>query len=246
MATFLLVHGAFHGAWCFGKLVAELAARGQRAVAIDLPGGGDDQTPIAEISLDGNAAAIARAVQRESEPVILFGHSLAGVSISAAAELVPERIALLVYLAAFLPRDGDSVASISASPASRKASGPPAMTRSADGLSFSAIPERARGIFYSRCSDEDVAFAVPRLRPQAYAVQRATLRLTQERFGRVPRVYIECLQDNAVSLALQRDMVAKSPCREVISLATDHSPFFSAPGLLADVLTRLAGKADAS
>ena len=51
---------------------------------------------------------------------------------------------------------------------------------------------------------------------------------------------------NAVSLALQRDMVAKSPCREVISLATDHSPFFSAPGLLADVLTRLAGETDAS
>jgi pimeloyl-ACP methyl ester carboxylesterase len=246
MATFLLVHGAFHGAWCFGKLTTELGRRGQRAVAIDLPGGGDDQTPIGEVSLDGNAAAIAKAVQSESEPVILFGHSLAGVSISAAAELVPERIALLVYLAAFLPRDGDSVASISASPASRRESGPPAMTRSVDGLSFSAIPERARGIFYSQCSDEDVAFAVPRLRPQAYAVQRAALRLTPKRFGKVPRVYIECLQDNAVSLALQRDMVAKSPCREVISLATDHSPFFSAPGLLADVLTRLAGEADAS
>jgi pimeloyl-ACP methyl ester carboxylesterase len=246
MATFLLVHGAFHGAWCFGKLTTELGRRGQRAVAIDLPGGGDDQTPIGEVSLDGNAAAIAKAVQRESEPVILFGHSLAGVSISAAAELVPERIALLVYLAAFLPRDGDSVASISASPSSRRESGPPAMTRSVDGLSFSAIPERARAIFYSQCSDEDVAFAVPRLRPQAYAVQRAALRLTPKRFGKVPRVYIECLQDNAVSLALQRDMVAKSPCREVISLATDHSPFFSAPGLLADVLTRLAGEADAS
>jgi hypothetical protein len=120
------------------------------------------------------------------------------------------------------------------------------MRRSADGLSFSAIPERARPVFYSQCSDEDVAFAIPHLRPQAYAVQRAALRLTPERFGRVPRVYIECLQDSAVSLDLQRDMVAKSPCREVVSLPTDHSPFLSAPGLLADVLTRLASEVDAS
>jgi pimeloyl-ACP methyl ester carboxylesterase len=240
MPTIVLVHGAFHGAWCFGKLVAELARRGQPAVAIDLPGGGDDQTPLADISIAGNAAAIARVVERESGPVVLLGHSLGGVSVSAAAELVPERIALLVYLAAFLPRDGDSVASIGASPASRKESGPPAMTKAPDALSFSARPERARDVFYSQCTDEDVAFAVPRLRPQAYSVQRTPVSLTPERFGRVPRVYIECLEDNTVSLGLQRDMVAKSPCREVVSLPTDHSPFFSAPGLLADVLTRLA------
>jgi pimeloyl-ACP methyl ester carboxylesterase len=240
MATLVLVHGAFHGAWCFGKLVAELARRGRRAVAIDLPGGGDDPTPVAEMSLAGNAAAIVRAVAREAAPVVLLGHSLGGVAISAAAELVPERIRLLVYLAAFLPRDGDSAASLSALPEARKESGPPAMQRSADGLSFSPLPERARAVFYSRCSEEDVAFAVPRLRPQAYAVPRAVLRLTEARFGRVPRAYIECLEDNTVSLELQRAMVARSPCREVVSLATDHSPFFSAPGLLADALIRLA------
>ena len=240
MATFVLVHGAFHGAWCFTKLVTELSARGYRAVAIDLPGGGDDPTPIAEITLAGNATAVAGAVRGLPEPVILLGHSLAGVSISAAAELVPERIALLVFLAAFLPRDGDSVASISASPASRKESGPSAFTRAEDGLSFAPIAERAQAIFYSKCSDEDAAAAIPRLRPQAYTIPRTVVHLTPERFGAVPRVYIECLEDNTVSLGLQRDMVAKSPCREVVSLPTDHSPFLSAPGLLADVLVRLA------
>jgi pimeloyl-ACP methyl ester carboxylesterase len=243
VATIVLVHGAFHGAWCFGKLIGELGQRGQPALAMDLPGGGEDQTPVADVSVAGNATAIARVVEVENAPVVLLGHSLGGVSISAAAELAPERIALLVYLAAFLPRDGDSVASISASPASRKDSGPPAMARASDSLSFSARPERAREVFYSKCSDDDVAFAIPRLRPQAYSIQRTPLLLTTERFGRVPRVYIECLEDNAISLGLQRDMVAKSPCREVISLPTDHSPFFSAPGLLADVLTRLAAAA---
>jgi pimeloyl-ACP methyl ester carboxylesterase len=239
MATFVLVHGAFHGAWCWVKLVPALAARGHRAVALDLPSQGADETPIARVSLAGNAARIADAIAGEAEPVVLVGHSLGGISISAAAELVPERVALLVYLTAFLPRDGDSIASISASPASRRDAGPSAFVRSADGLSFYPVPERARERFYNRCSDEDVAYALPRLRPQAYSVQREVISLSPERFGRVPRVYIECLADNALSLGLQRDMVAKSPCRTVISLPTDHSPFFSAPELLADMLAKL-------
>ncbi len=96
------------------KLVPELEKRGHRAVALDLPGCGEDRTPLTEVSLAGNAAAIADAARREAEPVMLVGHSIAGVSISAAAELAPERVRLLVYLAAFLPRDGDSIASLAA------------------------------------------------------------------------------------------------------------------------------------
>ncbi len=241
MAIFVLVHGAFHGAWCWVKLVPELEARGHRAVTLDLPSCGEDQTPLAEVSLAGNAAVIADVVRRQAEPVVLVGHSLAGVSISVAAELVAERVRLLVYLAAFLPRDGDSIASLSASPAARLDSGPSAFMRADDGLSFAPRPERAHEVFYTRCSDADVAYALPRLRPQAYSVQRTPVTLTAERFGRVPRVYMECLEDNTVSLGLQRDVVAKSPCREVVSLPTDHSPFFSAPALLAEELVRVAG-----
>ena len=236
MATFVLVHGAFHGAWCFVKLVPALQARGHRAVAIDLPSFGADTTPIGEVTLGGNAARIAETLQAEAEPVVLLGHSMAGVSISAAAELVPDRVRLLVYLTAFLPRDGDSVASISKWPTARPESGPPAFVKTEDGLGFLPIAERARERFYNGCSEEDVAYAAARLKPQAYAVQREALRLTETRFGKVPRVYLECLEDNAISLGLQRDMVAKSPCRAVVSLATGHSPFFSAPELLADAL----------
>ena len=171
---------------------------------------------------------------------MLVGHSLAGVAIAAAAELVPERVALLVYLAAFLPRDGDSIASISASPASRQDTGPSANVKKADGLSFAVRPEALGRVLYTGCSAEDVAYALARVRPQAYSVQRAAVALTAERYGRVKRAYVECLDDRAVSLGLQRDMVAKSPCAEVVSLKTGHSPFFSAPDLLADTLVHLS------
>lgn len=240
MATFLLVHGAFHGAWCWVRLTPKLEARGHRVVAFDLPSLGDDPTPIADVSLDLWATRVIENIEACPEPVILVGHSLAGVVVASVAERVPERVRLLVYLAAFLPRDGDSIASLSASPAARKETGPSPFTRSADGLSFSAKAELAGERFYSRSPAEDIDFAIQRMRPQAYSVQRQAVALTDDRYGRVPRVYIECLEDDIISLALQRDMVAKAGVREVVSLPTDHSPFFSAPDLLADVLVRLA------
>ena len=66
------------------------------------------------------------------------------------------------------------------------------------------------------------------------------IHVTEEGFGRVPRVYIECLQDKVVPLPLQRQMYAKLPCQRVVSMNTDHSPFFSAPQKLTDSLTALA------
>ncbi|MEO8668327.1 MAG: alpha/beta fold hydrolase [Bauldia sp.] len=240
MATFVLVHGAFHGAWCWVRLTPALEALGHRAVTLDLPSLGDDQTPIADVTLESWIERTVAVVEGEAEPVILVGHSMAGIVIAGAAELVPERIRLLVYLAAFLPRDGDSIRSLSASPAARQETGPPAFARSLDGLSFSAIAERAPAVLYSTSPAADIAHAMPKLRPQAYSVQRAPVALSEGRYGSVPRAYIECRGDNTVSLGLQRDMVAKAGVREVVSLATDHSPFFSAPELLAGELSRLA------
>jgi pimeloyl-ACP methyl ester carboxylesterase len=241
VATFVLVHGAFHGAWCWARLVPELEARGHRAVALDLPGLGEDRTPLGEVTLEGNVAAVAGVVGRQAEPVVLVGHSMGGVTIASVAEQMPERIALLVFLAAFMPRSGESVLSLSRSPGARRESGPPAFTRTPDGLGFMPVLERARAVFYARCSNKDVAYAIRRLRPQALAVQRAPVTLTEQRYGTVPRVFFECLEDNAVSLGLQRSMVQQSPC-PVVSLPTDHSPFFSAPALLAEELAAAAAQ----
>lgn len=240
MATFVLVHGAGHGAWCWSRLVPELEALGHRAVTLDLPGLGDDPTPPAEVTFDGSIDRVVETVENEAEPVILVGHSLGGVSISRTAELVPDRIRLLVYLSAFLPVDGDSVDAIYLSPEwpAETATIPP--VRSADGLTVSHTPEGARERFYQDCSEEDVAYCLARLRPQPLVMRQTLVRLTPERFGRVPRAYIECLNDKAAPIERQRKMVARSPCRTVASLASGHSPFFSAPAKLAKILSDMA------
>ena len=86
MARFVLVHGAFHGAWCWRKTVAELEKRGHQAQAIDLPGQGDDATPLPNVTLDSMAGRIVATLERSPGRAVLVGHSFGGMAISAAAE----------------------------------------------------------------------------------------------------------------------------------------------------------------
>lgn len=241
MATFVLVHGACHGAWCWSKVVPRLEALGHRAEAIDLPGLGDDKTPVHEVTYEGTIDRVVDAVERYDEPVVLVGHSLGGVSISATAERIPDRIRLLVYLSAFLPRDGDSVNAIYESPDWPQETAAPPPIRSADGLTIAHTPEGARQRFFQDCPEEDVAVALARLKPQPLVMRTTPVRVTPERFGRVPRAYIHCLDDNAAPLLRQRKMVALSPCEKIAELPTGHSPFYAAPDLLARTLSDMAG-----
>ena len=240
MATFVLVHGAAHGAWCWVKLVPELEALGHKAVTLDLPALGEDKTPIEDVTYEMNVDRVAGVIGLQAEPVVLVGHSMGGVTVTGTAERVPDRIRLLIYLTAFLPRDGESINSLAASPLWIPETGARAITRSADGLSVSVTPEGARERFYSDCTEEDIAYSLPRLRPQPFVIRDTPMRITAERFGRVPRAYIHCTEDRSIGLAVQREMVARSPCRAVASLPTGHSPFLAAPKELARILSEMA------
>ena len=109
MSRFVLVHGAWHGAWCWYKLLPRLERAGHRVTALDLPAHGKDRTPIAEVTLERYADAVCNALGLDAEPAILVGHSMGGIAITQAAERHPERIKSLVYLTAFLLRDGDTL-----------------------------------------------------------------------------------------------------------------------------------------
>jgi len=237
MAPILLIHGAWHGAWCWDRLIPVLTARGRKAVAIDLPGGGDDQTPLAEVTLDLYAQRVVEALEALDEPAILVGHSMGGLSITEAAERAPERVAKLVYLCAFIPRDGETLLSLAGE--SDPADVAMETIFSDDGLSITVADETIKPAFYADCSDQDVAFAKARLRPLAMKPGTTQVHVTTERFGRVPRVYIECTEDRAIPIARQRAMAAASAPIEVHTLTTSHSPFFSAPEALADILAGL-------
>ena len=104
-----LVHGAWHGRWCWEKVTGKLEAQGYTVVARDLPGLGEDRTPAAEITLEKYTDAVCETLVTEDEPVLLVGHSMGGIVISQAAERLPDKIKALVYVSAYLLNNGQSI-----------------------------------------------------------------------------------------------------------------------------------------
>src|SRR5262245_14163944 len=109
MARFVLVHGAFAGAWIWGPLIERLKAAGHSAEAFDLPGLGGDQTPVSEITLDTCAARLCEVLVKSTEPAVVAGNSMGGVIATQGAARCPGQVATLVYVAAFLPKSGQSL-----------------------------------------------------------------------------------------------------------------------------------------
>ena len=234
MARILLVHGSCHGAWCWRDLIPELTALGHDAFAIDLPSHGTDTTPMAEVTLDLYAQAILDALDG---PTIVVGHSMAGYPISRAADLRPANIARLVYLCAYVPWDDHSLVEMRL-----RAPRQPilkALEKSADGQSFSVIPEHAREVFYHDCPDEAVAFALANLCPQPIRPQATKVTLGAN-YESVPRSYIRCEADSAIPPEFQATMAADFSPDQVRHMPPSHPPFFAAPAALARHIDTLA------
>ncbi len=276
--TIVLVHGAWHGAWCWQPVIPELLKLGLAPFTVDLPAhglkacfpqgfGSDPQrlasapSPHAGITLDDYADAVLEvvdaAIAAGSGPVLLVGHSMAGIALTAVAERAPEKIARLVYLAAFMPMPGvpmidyvrcadnagEEVAGLFVAP-------PPAIGamridyRSPD----PAYQARIRSAFCHDVDDQAYAAMKHLLTPDVPAAPVAASTVaTHARWGRVPRAYLRCSEDRAVMPALQdrfiREADAFTPGNrtEVLTLAASHSPFVSMPGELARALAQLAG-----
>jgi len=219
VTTLLLVHGAFHGAWCWDRLLPELSSRDVKARAVELP-----FTTLA----DDEAAVVAEiaALADQSEQVVLLGHSFGGVVISGAgAQGSTPRpgVARLVYLAAVLTGPGEDVA-IDPSP------GMAALRFEDDRARIDA--GGSTDAFYHRCSDEDAAWATGHLRSMPAAL--LTTPSSAFAWQVLPSTYIVCDDDRMVGPDAQRRMAANATSS--IEISSEHSPFLSCPAALADVL----------
>lgn len=240
MAIFLLVHGMFHGGWCWEPLKDRLEAAGHRVIAPDLAGCGDDPAPASEITLDRWARDIAALAAQAEEPVILVGHSRGGLVVSQAAEHAgPDAVAAIVYLTALMLPDGQSASSLQALMAEQQVEGPSLDVRiSEDGLSM-LPPADSADRFFAECTPEMRAWAAPRVKPEAMAPLATPVSLSDARYGAITRIYIETTLDRTVPIAAQHAMIALSPPITVYTMATDHSPQLSHVDALADLLTEI-------
>ena len=187
--------------------------------------------------MSGSPAVISRLLDKIDEPVVLAGHALGGVTIGQTAEARRRKLKALVYVCGLMPPSGTASREMTA--------GEPDMLfrrsreLSPDGLTYTFARSQLPAMFYQDVSAEDRYRAMERLRPQPISISTTPVTLTQERFGSVPRWYIECTHDNAVRIARQRAMVKAMPCK-VITMECGHTPFYSQPEELAEHLEAIA------
>ena len=238
MTTFVLVHGAFGGGWNWDPVRGPVEQAGHEVITPDLPSQGDDQTPLSEITLDSYRDRVIEVLDRQTEPVVLAGHSLAGISISQAAESRPDKIKVLVYVAAFLLPNGSSPKHFWG-----KQSIPSPVISHCDVSDDGVVTFRKKyiaDIIYNTSPAAAVKKAMKLQRPMARKPLGTPLRLSAENFGRVPRVYFEALEDKAIPIEYQRKMLQSMPCEKVVSFAADHVPMASATSQFTRELLALA------
>lgn len=238
MKTFILIHGSWHSSWNWHRVIPILESQGHKPIAIDLPGMGRDKTPICEVTMQSTVEKICLLIDSIEGKVILVGHSKNGIIISQVAEYRPDKIEKLVYLAAYLIPNGKTQREYSIQDIQGVLK--PFVIVDEKLNAHTLQPEIYREGLYADCDDYITELAKLLLSHEPVESGITPLQLTDDNYGRVPRIYIECTEDKAVTPFIQRKMYTEMRCEKVYRLPTSHSPFFSKPRELSDILCEIA------
>jgi pimeloyl-ACP methyl ester carboxylesterase len=225
-AAIVLVHGAWHGSWCWNRVVPLLESQSFAVHLADLPS--IDADPDDPSALSGDAAAVSRLLDEGNGPFLVCGHSYGGMVITRATAGRKD-VARLVYLCAFMPDAGESLLSLTGGPA-------PWIREQTDGRTLPDIA-LAGETFYGDCEPEVQRAAIERLRPMLAAPFGEAV--SHAAWREIPSTYVVCTEDMAIPVEWQRDVFAPR-AEEVVELEASHSPFLSQPSVIADLLTARA------
>lgn len=238
-----MIHGSWHWGGCFQKVADRLSLVGFPVVTPDLTSHGYDASAYDGFSTMAEYAAPAEAIVEASPaPVILIGHSMGGVTLTYLAEKYPDKIAKLIYLSAFMVPTGrralDYVLLNLEIPIAAELFKVVSQTGDGRGLRLDlANRELLKRAFYADCTDHDIDIAARNVLPVTSTVPDLHVsEATAARWGRIPRVYIECTLDNALPIETQRLMISENPGTTVASIESSHSPFFSQPDRLTEII----------
>jgi pimeloyl-ACP methyl ester carboxylesterase len=235
---FVLIHGGFHGAWCWSRTIPELENLGHQAIAIDIPGHG--RRADEEATMAGRLDAALDVLESGD---VLVGHSGGGLEITRAANAAPELVSHLIYLAAALPLENRLMQDALVYRDDGGVEGDYDVTGMLEHLRFNndgsmelADAEGAKQLFYHDCDDATVRWAFERLTPER-AGDTATTPISVPRFwnAELPRSFVLCLEDRAQPRWLA-DVTARRLGVEPLTIEASHSPFLSRPAELAHLL----------
>lgn len=235
----LLIHGAWAGSWVWERILPEFQALGYQCHAIDLPGNGTDNTPADAVNLQRYLDFLSAYAAQIPGRFTVVAHSGAGVIATALAELMPERIEAVVFIAGMMLPSGMGFGDLIEQllPQHPDVGGINPYLLWNDDKSTSRVPVIAgREIFFNDLDDETAIAAAQKLSAQPEGGKVLVTGWSAERAGQVPRLYIEATRDLSVVLDLQRAMQALVPGATVVSLDAGHAPQVSvAPRVAAEI-----------
>lgn len=235
---YVLVHGMSHGGWAWDRLARRLERDGHRVVAPDLPGHGRRAHERRRASVATYAQAVAdAAIGAGFSRAILVGHSMGGIVIPRATQLIRARVSRLVFLAAVVLPHGASTLTAHMAPATRAMM--LGLARAGDGaVQYPALMEWSRWMGDLPLSDSRVGETLPRLTPQPLRPLTEPADMRSFHALAVPSTYIRCLGDAAVPPARAAEYAARLGVRP-IDMDCAHNPMLSAVDELAKILTTL-------
>lgn len=232
--TYVLVHGAWQAPYVWDAVKADLINRGKKVIVVELPGHGLDNTATYTLSIDVYRDKVIEAIASVNEKVILVGHSMAGMVISAVAEKVPSKISNLVYIGAFLPTNGQALTDLAYSDPDSKLG--PLLIPSADKLTLDVKADSLTYLFINDGTDVVKQQVINKYRAEPAIPFTSKVTLTNENFGSVNKVYIKTLQDIVISPGFQDRMIAAAGIKSVYTVNSSHSPFLAQPKAVSDLL----------
>lgn len=222
--TFILVHGAWGGAWCWRDLAIEFDTRGIEWVGVDLPSSRSGAKSSTTLSDDADAVA---ALATGKGPYVLVGHSYGGAVATEVAPRIPN-LQKIVFVAALVPNLGQSPTATSREIRVRTLLDD---AIELEGAFLRLNHPKATQALYNDCPAEIASLATSQLSTQTLASFRSERTASDVT---APSLYIRCSNDQAIDPALQEVMAAR--CDQVITLPSGHSPFLSQPSILCDAL----------
>ena len=231
--TIVLVHGAWSDASSWDAVTPLLKAQGGEVINVNLTGHGKDTTSFAGITFQTYVDQVKAAIGTRTN-VVLVGHSFAGLVISQVAEDIPAQVKELIFLAAALPHNGDSLLSL----AKQDAGSHIGKSLTVDQEHGQAIitKDAIADIFAADAPEQVQQYLTAHIKAEPLAPLATPVRLTDKNFGSIRKVYIHTVNDNAISYPAQQYMVKMSKVAKVYTLQSSHTPFISMPDKVAKIL----------
>lgn len=232
-STIVIIHGAWSSSNDWQHVSEDLTAGGNSVISINLPGHGSDNTAISAISLKLYVEKIKNAIG-DKQNVVLVGHSFGGIVASQVAEEIAPQIKKIIYIAAYVPKNGESLLTIAQTDGESHV-GKNLIVDEKAGIA-SIKKEGIADVFLADAPAQVAEYVSNNLKPEPLAPLATPVTLTEGRFGKINKVFVYSLNDHTIGYSLQQKMVKDAGIQRLYALPSSHTPFIMFPHVLAQII----------